>query len=181
MIADFMNTPEMIRRIRQMINGPGAAKNQRLNINIDEVRAFHPRLANHINNDPLTAINTFQQQLALNVKNLNEDPLNQKMNGGQSNEKTAAMQDNFPKKTTIYYVNFEGNFGQRHITPRGLKSELMNSLVQVSGIVTRMSIVRPILHESVHYCEETKRGHVYKYDDHNDIRYLAKRMDEEAE
>lgn len=89
MIADFMNTPEMIRRTRLMVNGPGATKNQRLNINMDEVRQFHPRLANFITNDPLAAIKTFQDQLAQNVKNLDEDHMNQKINGGQGNEKTA--------------------------------------------------------------------------------------------
>ena len=62
-------------------------------------------------------------------------------------------------------MNFEGNFGKRHVTPRGLRADLMNQYVQVSGIVTRMSIVKPIIHTSVHYCEETKRGHIYNYDD----------------
>ena len=55
----------------------------------------------------------------------------------------------------------------------------MNQYVQVSGIVTRMSIVRPIIHKSVHYCEETKRGLVYEYDDPNDIKMLAKKADED--
>lgn len=49
----------------------------------------------------------------------------------------------FPKKTTVYYVNFDGNFGRNHVTPRGLKAELINQFVAVNGIVTKMSIVRP--------------------------------------
>lgn len=96
-----------------------------------------------------------------------------------NSEKLAAAQDNFPRKSQLYYVNFEGNFGKRHITPRGLRAELMNQYVQVSGIVTRMSIVRPIIHTSVHYCEETKRGHIYNYDDHHDINHLARKLEED--
>lgn len=42
-----------------------------------------------------------------------------------------------------------------------------------------MSIVKPIIHTSVHYCEETKRGHIYNYDDANDLNHLARKLDEE--
>jgi len=47
--------------------------------------------------------------------------------------------------------------GQNYVTPRGLKSVLLNELVQVQGIVTRMSIVKPKIQTSVHYCEATKK------------------------
>ena len=49
----------------------------------------------------------------------------------------------FPKKTMSYYINFEGNFGKNHITPRGLKADLVNQFVCVQGIVTKMSLVKP--------------------------------------
>lgn len=137
------------------------------------MRAFHPRLANFVVNDPLTAVSMFEEQLNQSVKSLSDE------SHSKGNEKTAAAQDSFPRKSATYYINFEGNFGKRHITPRGLKSELMNQYVQVSGIVTRMSIVRPILHKSVHYCEESKQGHVYEYDDHSDITHLSKKVNEE--
>jgi DNA replication licensing factor MCM3 len=90
-----------------------------------------------------------------------------------NNEKMAVASDNFPKKTQIYYINFEGNFGRNHITPRGLRSDLLNQYVQVSGIVTRMSIVKPRIQTSIHYCEETKRGHVKHYTDNTNLETLA--------
>lgn len=59
------------------------------------------------------------------------------------------------------------------MTPRGLKSTLVNKFVQVQGIVTRMSIVSPQLQTSVHYCEATKKGVVKHYRDKHDLARLA--------
>lgn len=96
-----------------------------------------------------------------------------------NNEKMAVSSDNnFPTKTSVYYINFEGNFGKNHITPRGLRADLLNQYVAVSGIVTRMGIVRPCIQTSVHYCEETKRGHIKNYQDYTNIKQLAEAKDE---
>ena len=51
------------------------------------------------------------------------------------------------------------------MTPRGLKADLINQFVAVNGIVTKMSIVRPRIQTSVHYCEATKRGMIKNYND----------------
>ena len=88
------------------------------------------------------------------------------------NEKNQAQNKDdlqFPKKVQIYHVNFEGNFGQNFVTPRGLKANLMNQMVAVQGIVTKMSLVKPRIQTSVHYCEATKRGMVRSYNDQNNI------------
>ena len=42
-------------------------------------------------------------------------------------------------------------------------------MVAVQGIVTKMSLVKPRIQTSVHYCEATKRGMVRHYNDHNNI------------
>ena len=90
--------------------------------------------------------------------------------GGVNNEKLAVQSDTmFPKKVQVYYVNFEGNFGRNHVTPRGLKADLINQFVAVNGIVTKMSIVRPRIQTSVHYCEATKRGLIKTYNDTNNL------------
>lgn len=73
----------------------------------------------------------------------------------------------------MYYINFEGNFGKNHITPRGLKAELVNQFIAVNGIVTRMSIVKPKIQTSVHFCEATKRGLVKNYNDQFNLMQLA--------
>jgi DNA replication licensing factor MCM3 len=93
--------------------------------------------------------------------------------GGNSEKMAMATDIQFPKKTQVYYVNFDGNFGRNHVTPRGLKADLINQFVAVNGIVTKMSIVRPRIQTSVHYCEATKRGIIKNYNDTNNLNQLA--------
>lgn len=123
--------------MRTLVNSSNQ-KNPRFNVNIDELRKFNPRLAQFVIKDPLAALKMFQDTLGENIKGMKEEASSK-----VSNEKMALQQDNFPKKKTIYYINFEGNFGRNHITPRGLRSELLNQYVTVTGIVTKMSIVKP--------------------------------------
>ena len=59
------------------------------------------------------------------------------------------------------------------MTPRGLKASLVNQYVSVQGIVTRMSIVRPKMQTSVHYCEVTKKGLVKHYADDTNLAQLS--------
>jgi len=158
-----------------MINS-SVNKNPRFNVNNDELRQFNPRLSSFITKDPLAAIKMFQDQLNNTIKGLGEDSGMKSAN----NEKMAVSQDNFPKKTQVYYINFEGNFGSNHVTPRGLRADLLNQFVAVDGIVTKMSIVRPHIQTSVHYCEDTKRGHIYHYNDVYNLEQLAVAQDENA-
>jgi len=132
---------------------------------MDELRSFNPRLAQYVLRDPLASIKMFQDQLNQTAKGMQEDAANGK---GINSEKMAAA-DQFPKKTQVYYVNFDGNFGRNHVTPRGLKADLINQFVCVDGIVTKMSIVRPRIQTSVHYCETTKRGLIKNYNDTNNL------------
>ena len=66
--------------------------------------------------------------------------------GGHPEKQAANQADKaFPTKVKRYYINFEGNFGRNHVTPRGLKANLINQLVTVQGIVTRMNLVKPMI------------------------------------
>jgi DNA replication licensing factor MCM3 len=77
----------------------------------------------------------------------------------QDAAKDVAKRDNaaFEKvlKTSQLQVGFEGSFGSNAVSPRGLNSALLNSLVVVEGIVTKCSNVRPKLVRSVHFTPET--------------------------
>lgn len=68
-----------------------------------------------------------------------------------------------------YLVNFEGNLGRNLVTPRGLNAQLVNNFVGVQGIVTKMTINRPKLQESTHYCERTERVLKKNYSDEYDL------------
>lgn len=160
MVQDFMNQPELTNRLKNLI---GQGMERRFGVNIDQVRNFNPILAKYLVKDPIQALKMFQDSLNQTVKDLSSQN-----KGGTNAEKQALIDQsnsNFPTKTKVYYVNFEGNLGRNHVTPRGLKSSLVNQYVGVNGIVTRMTIVKPKIQTSVHYCEETKRGLVKNYND----------------
>jgi DNA replication licensing factor MCM3 len=62
-------------------------------------------------------------------------------------------------------IGFEGSFGTHSVSPRGLMSSMLNNLVEVEGIVTKCSLVRPKLVRSVQYCEATKLYSAREYRD----------------
>ena len=55
------------------------------------------------------------------------------------------------------------------MTPRGLISNYLNTLVVVEGIVTKCSNVRPKLVKSVHYCPKTKKYTTKDYRDNTSM------------
>lgn len=55
MIQDFLNHQDSQRKIRGLFG-----KGNRLTVNMDELRAFNPRLAAFVLKDPLSAIKMFQ-------------------------------------------------------------------------------------------------------------------------
>lgn len=131
-IREFMDLNETKKRITNLMG-----RGSRLNVNIDEIRNFNPRLANFITRNPIASIKAFEDELNSRLRDLQ---------GGsaKNQEKTANQTDSsFPTKVKHYYINFEGNIGKNYVTPRGLKSHLVNKLVKVQGIVTKMSIVQP--------------------------------------
>lgn len=116
---DFLNSEDMLKRIRTLIG-----RGSRLNLNIDELRQFNPKLANYILKNPIQAIKMFEDHLNSQIKTLKEDGMNSKAGNEKQAQATSDM--NFPQKVLSYHVNFEGNFGINHVTPRGLKSNLVN-------------------------------------------------------
>lgn len=162
MAQDYMNNPNQVNRLKAMVNQD---KERRLSVNIDHLRSDYPLLAKFIIRDPIQALKIFQDQLNLTFKQIRSEK-------DQANlEKKGTSQ--FPTKSIVYYVNFEGNLGRNHVTPRGLKAQLVNQYVAVNGIVTRMSIVKPKIQTSVHYCEENKQGKIKQYQDHFNLNQIA--------
>lgn len=150
-----MNTQEINKKIRGMLG-----KQTRFSVNMDDLRKFNEKLHNYVKKNPIQGIKMFTDSLNSTIRGMQED------GGKLGSEKMANAQDAyFPKKIQNYYINFEGNFGKNHVTPRGLRADLINQLVSVNGIVTKMSIVKPKIQTSVHYCEATKRGMIKNYND----------------
>lgn len=117
---------------------------KRLIVNINDLRASNPNRAYNL----LT--NAFEEQLAFSRA---------------LKEFVSSIQPSYGKTQEDFMVGFEGSFGNRHVTPRSLHSNHLGQLVCVEGIVTKVSLVRPKLCRSVHYCAATKKVIERKYTD----------------
>lgn len=80
-------------------------------------------------------------------------------------EYVSTVQPSYAKLHEDFFIGFEGSFGNRHVTPRTLNARFLGNLVCVEGIVTKVSLVRPKVVRSVHYCPETKKVMERKYTD----------------
>lgn len=151
-MTSLLDSPEYNAAIEEMIR----SNKKRLPINLDSLRKTHPDTIPFIFNNPVKASGICES--LLNGKALD-------LAGGSLGGAKKKQNGNVMQKTPSYHVTYEGNFGRFLVTPRGLHSTLINKLVSVQGIVTRISIVRPKLQHSVHYCDETKVGTVKEYYD----------------
>jgi len=155
LVSEFLSKSFNSTKIQEMIN----SKKTRLILSIDKLREFNEDLTKLLITSPLKIIKIFEND----VNNLAEEAL------------TSTRDEKLRSKTlkintqNNYRVGFEGTFGKNMISPRGLTANLANQLVCIQGIVTRVSIVRPKLTSSVHYCEETKQGQIKDYNDQYSI------------
>ncbi|GMH78018.1 hypothetical protein TrVE_jg9723 [Triparma verrucosa] len=111
-----------------------APKSPRVLISLNHLRSLDPTLVNQMMRNPMPYIRALRDA----VNDLAEED-----------------SDKFKASEAKVEVGFEGSFGQLHVSPRGLRSSCLRSLVCVEGIVTKCSAVRPKVTKSVHYCEKT--------------------------
>lgn len=131
-----------LEKIRQTIQD----KKFRFVLNINELRSRESELATRIIRRPREYMVALQEAAAESAKNLDV-----------SFEKVLNAKD--------IQVGFEGSFGVNSVSPRGLTSTMLNSLVEVEGIVVKCSNVRPKLVRSVQYCPVTKQYSLRDYRD----------------
>ena len=62
-------------------------------------------------------------------------------------------------------IDLKGNMGKHTLTPRGLRSNFLNKLVKIEGIVTYMSKSWVRLLKSAHYCQNTNKFSFTEYED----------------
>jgi DNA replication licensing factor MCM3 len=65
----------------------------------------------------------------------------------------------------MYYCAFIGAFGENACNPRTLGSSHLNRMVSLEGIVTKCSLVRPKIIQSVHFSEKKNKFFARKYRD----------------
>lgn len=121
-----------------------AEEGKRLLVNINDLRRKNPARALSLLN------NAFEEQHACS-KALKDF--------------VSSIQPGYAKTHEEFYVAFEGSFGNKHVTPRQLTSRFLGNLVCVEGIVVKVSLVRPKVVRSVHYCPATNKFMERKYTD----------------
>merc|ERR1719412_3229581 len=80
-------------------------------------------------------------------------------------EVVGSIDPTYAKEVKEFHIGFEGSFGARHVTARTLASSHINNLVVVEGIATKVSLVRPKVVKSVHYCPTTTKNLERNYSD----------------
>lgn len=65
----------------------------------------------------------------------------------------------------MYYCAYVGSFGEFACSPRTIRSNHLNHMVSLEGIVTKCSLVRPKVVKSVHYNERKTTWHFREYRD----------------
>ena len=63
------------------------------------------------------------------------------------------------------HASFSGDFGASTVSPRNLTSTCISKLINLEGIVTKCSLVRPKVMKSVHYSEAANRFVTKEYRD----------------
>ncbi|OKL59368.1 DNA replication licensing factor mcm3 [Talaromyces atroroseus] len=120
---------------------------RRLTVSIDEIRAHNRELADGLLMLPFEYTEAFNKALKAVVKTLPNRP----------SRETA--------EEVAYYCAFVGAFGENSCNPRTLGSSHLNRMVSLEGIVTKCSLVRPKVIQSVHYSEKKNKFFARKYRD----------------
>ncbi|KAJ6080235.1 hypothetical protein N7467_009988 [Penicillium canescens] len=120
---------------------------RRLTVSIDEIRAHNRELADGLLSSPFDYSQAFDRALKEVVKTLPARPAK------ETSDEAA------------YYCAYVGAFGEFSCNPRTLGSQQLNHMVSLEGIVTKCSLVRPKIVQSVHYVEAKDRFVARKYRD----------------
>lgn len=133
---DFLDDEEdqgvYTAHVRKMITDSA----KRLVVNVNDLRRKNPDRAKALLNS------AFDEQLAFSRA---------------LKEYVSTVDPTYAKTHEEFFVAFEGSFGNKHVTPRSLTSMFLGNLVCVEGIVTKVSLIRPKVVKSVHYCAATKK------------------------
>ncbi|KAJ8674969.1 hypothetical protein QAD02_010755 [Eretmocerus hayati] len=110
-------------------------KKYRLVVNINDLCKRFPERANSLLDNAFDEIPPFQNALKCFVQSIDAY---------------------YAKGDSEFFIGFEGSFGARITTPRTLTSIFLGKMVSLEGIVARVSLVRPKVVKSVHYCRVTQ-------------------------
>ena len=140
----FLDDAEHEGKYERLVNEMIAGKTNRLLINVNDLRKSMPERVKALMESAFDEIVAMQRALK---------------------EVVGSIDPNYAKEKKQFQIGFEGSFGSRHVTSRTLTSTHINNLVCVEGIVTKVSLVRPKVMTSVHYCPATTKTMERNYSD----------------
>ncbi|KAJ9272462.1 hypothetical protein DTO212C5_1647 [Paecilomyces variotii] len=120
---------------------------RRLTVSVDEIRAHNRELADGLLTSPFEYSQAFDRALKEVIKTLPNRPARETADDVR------------------YYCAFVGAFGEFACNPRTLSSSHLNRMISLEGIVTKCSLVRPKIIQSVHYSEKKDRFLARQYRD----------------
>ena len=107
-------------------------------INLDNIRKDNKHLYQEIIKNPTELISYIEEYLITKIKEI-------------------TMQDEESIDDPKLRLTFSGSLAQQTVTPRGLKSNMVNKLIKLNGIVTYSSKAKVRLLKSTHYCEANSK------------------------
>ena len=140
----FLDDAEQEGKYERLVNDMIAGKMNRLIVNVNDLRRSLPERAK------ILMESAFDEQIAMQRA---------------LKEVVGSIDPTYAKEMKEFHVGFEGSFGARHVTARTLTSSHINNLVCIEGIVTKVSLVRPKVTTSVHYCPATSKSMERNYSD----------------
>ncbi|RKO99956.1 hypothetical protein CXG81DRAFT_13811, partial [Caulochytrium protostelioides] len=117
-------------KIRRLLQ----TQTRRLIVNLNDLRAYNRQYAEGVVREPVEYLPAFDQALK---------------------DTALAMADHASAQSLSilpWSIGIEGSFGQNFVEPRELLSRFMGQMISFEGIVTKCSLVRPKVMQSVHYC-----------------------------
>ncbi|RMD40381.1 hypothetical protein DV735_g4741, partial [Chaetothyriales sp. CBS 134920] len=108
---------------------------RRLTVSLDDIRAHSRELVDGILFSPFEFAPAFDQALKNVIATI-------------PNRAAFELDDD-----RMYYVAYEGSFGENSCNPRSLGASLLNRMICLEGIVAKASLVRPKVVKSVHWNE----------------------------
>jgi len=130
-------------KIEEMVSN----NNNRLIVNLRDINEYDPNLRRNILQQPMDYIPAWQEALKDFIDH---------------------SQFSIDKQRVLlqeYKIGLKGSFGANRVTPQRLMSQSIGKMVCCEGIVTKVSLVRPKVRETVHFCEATQQFSTQKYRD----------------
>ncbi|EFN53439.1 hypothetical protein CHLNCDRAFT_25737 [Chlorella variabilis] len=133
-----------VQKVDDLLKQYPQTKRVRLPVDLQDLSDYNAELHRRVLDAPATCMPPFEEALEDFIRNRSPKLL---------------------EEAQRVHVSFCGEFGRNTTNPRDLGSGFLSKLVNLQGIVTKSSLVRPKLVKSVHHCPATGQFQSREYRD----------------